>query len=280
VIDTLGRVSGPRPPGSIREPRWPRGAYSRSPVVEVAPEGGARGHANVESWRGNVHELIDPISVLVELVSRQGNASLIGTITWADGTRDRVTDVSELGARLTQKQPPGFLSIRIDATSESNDFRGRIHLTPVVPGYSVWVQGSDAEDIGEAVGLVYRRMMIGYVDRMGGWRGLAWIASALAPVLLLSLAVSPGDASLLVRLGVGLIAVVSAAATFFASYDRLLVSPGLVVATGPRSVRRLRVPRWLARWSTNRRVRLGLLTAWALLLGVAGNKLSDLLPWP
>jgi len=150
----------------------------------------------------------------------------------------------------------------------------------IIPGVLIQVTGSDAAKTLGIAELAFQRMMIGYVDRMGGWRGLAWMSTAFSPVLLASLALSGTEAPTAVRLAVILAAALGAFASFHFSYPALLVSNPLdLIGTQPTR----RVENWQARLLNIYRykyTRPTLAALGALILGIIGNKLAALIPFP
>lgn len=263
-----------------REPKWTSGAYSRSPVFEPGTGIEAQAFANIECWRGNVDELVDPVATLVRAVAGNSNAQIKATITWGDSTQDRVADVAALRERLNTYESPVVLGIRVDTSSPDARLVGQIIIGAVIPGVRVKVQGLDRTEVLAVTEMVYRRMMIGYVDRLGGWRVSVWMAWSLAPILLVSIAISPGEASPVARAVVAVVALGSAFTAGLMSYSRLLIAVPLVLLPLEGTARATRASARLAQWWHNRWIRIGFVTAWTLAVGVMGNKIAGLLPWP
>lgn len=266
----------------VRQARWYRGAYSSAPWLD---EDGANGEtqvgAYVECWKGTAEELC---SVARELAMRLLSPDLLHrasermTVSWADGTHDDVASFASAVSVLTARSFDEVLAVRFTVSSvkATGVLVGRTKL----PGLSLKLSGQDVGHLLGVAELVFRRMMIGYVDRMGGRRGIGWMLSSLAPLLLAVLAVSPGNADLWARLGVLLVALGGSLATFVLGYRVLLYSePFLLVAhVQPRNIRQIRslVRSWVGRPYV--RPALGVLSA--IVIGILSNKLADLLPWP
>lgn len=259
----------------MREPRWTRGAYAESPSVRrLDDEGRWCGSAAIESWRGTPEELVHAARTLVDVLGAESEMKV--TLSTADGSVLAPTSFEELQRRLSDA-PDEVLSVRVEALAgqERAVLVARRHF----PGLIVDVEDADRERAVGRTETVFQRMMIGYVDRMGGVRGLVWVASAIAPLLLVGIAVAPGDASILVRAAVIAGALVAGVASFVVSYDRLLFSTPLELRQqlGPGMQRlgdgakRLRDSRWTLRC---------LRVLCALLIGAAGSKLAEVLPFP
>jgi hypothetical protein len=130
------------------------------------------------------------------------------------------------------------------------------------------------------VEFVFQRMMIGYVDRMGGWRGLAWMLTAFTPILLVSLALSPGEGHAAARILITLLAAIAAFSMFRLSYSALLVSTPLELLERLHEPRGRRPRVLLTSFYRHRHTRRVLGVVGLLLIGAAGSKLAEFLPIP
>jgi hypothetical protein len=121
-------------------------------------------------------------------------------------------------------------------------------------------------------------MMVGYVDRMGGPRAVAWMVSATAPLLLVAIAVAPGSGSGWARALVLVFGVVSSLVSFVYFHGRLLYAHPLVivdtVSQGPHAGQ---IAQTVA---ASRFVRRALTVLGAVVIGALGSKLADYLPFP
>jgi hypothetical protein len=201
-------------------------------------------------------------------------------LTWTDGTHHSFESLHDVQEKLENANHQQVLALRVDCASHDGAMEGALVAQPLIPGVQLYVTGNDKSRVLGLSELVFQRMMIGYVDRMGGWRGLAWMLSAIAPVLLVSIAVSPGQASAGARVAVSAAALVGSLATFLVIGPYFQVSRGLDIVTYiPDSALR-RMSALLPRFYRHRRTRTVLTVLGALAVGIAGNKLADLLPWP
>ncbi len=149
-----------------------------------------------------------------------------------------------------------------------------------LPGLVLHIEDTDRERALGRTETVFRRMMIGYVDRMGGARGLAWMTSAIAPLLLIGIAVAPGDAPTTARAAVVAGALVAALAIFGASYDRLLVSTPFDLRRELPLPGKRRLGARVKRFTDSPWTLRCLRALGALLIGAAGSKLAEALPFP
>lgn len=260
----------------MREPRWTRGAYAENPSVRrLEREGRWRGSAAIESWSGTPEELVHAARTLAHVLGAESDMKV--TLSVADGRVLTPTSFEEFQRRLSEA-PDEILAARVEATA--GDERAVLVARRHFPGLIVEVEDTDRERAVGRTEAIFQRMMIGYVDRMRGVRGIAWMASAIAPLLLVGIAVAPGDTSIVLRAAVIAGALVAGLATLVVSYDRLLVSTPLDIRRqlpppGMRrlgdSAKRIRDNRWTLRV---------LRVVGALLIGAAGSKLAEMLPFP
>ena len=260
----------------MRAPRWTRGAYAESPSVRrLDGEGRWCGSAAIESWRGTPEELVHAARTLVRVLGAESDMKV--TLSIADGRVLTSTSLADLQRRLSDA-PDEVLSVRVEAVAGHQ--RAVLVARRHFPGLVVNVEDADRERAVGRTEAIFQRVTIGYVDRMGGVRGLVWMASAIAPLLLVGIAVAPGDASTAARAAVIAGALVAGVTTFVGSYDRLLVSTPLdlrrqLPVPGTRrlgdSAKRLTDSRWTLRC---------LRVLGALVIGAAGSKLAEVLPFP
>lgn len=264
----------------MRKARWTRGAYSASPALQGREDQREVpcATAHVECWRGSVDELTSVVDVLRASVG--ASSTLSGSLTTNDGRRQTGMGEREIRQLVSSLTSDNALVLRVEAEGE-NGRRGSLTARRVVPGLALQLCDGDA---GRALGnaeLVFRRMMTGYVDRMAGSRGVAWMFSALAPIALIGMATSHGAASGWVRATLAGVAVLAAAGTLLTSYGQLLYSEPLTV------VEKLPSPRDSRWWMAGARdflsrslVRRTLSVLGALLIGALGSRLAKYLPFP
>ncbi len=208
-----------------------------------------------------------------------GAQSIAASLTWSDGRSERATSLDEVGECVLRLRDERAAILRVEVDGDETR-RAVIVASRFEPGLSLEIMDSDA---GRALGqaeLTFRRMMVGYVDRMGGMRGLAWMLAAVAPLMLVSIALAPGSASGWARALVLLLGVFSSVASFVYFHGRMLYPDALVVVDDvpggtPQKLRR--ISEGVLRSRTLRRV-LGVIGA--LIIGAAGSKLADYLPFP
>jgi len=210
----------------VREPRWTRGAYSQPPHLVDEGPGRTTAAASIESWRGTPEELLAVVRSLEG--AAPGAQAIAASLTWSDGRSERATsldDVTELVLGLRDDRA-AILRVEVDGDGA----RGAVLVASrFEPGLAVEILDSDA---GRALGnaeLAFRRMMVGYVDRMGGVRGLAWMLAAIAPLMLVGIALAPGSASGWARALVLLLGVLSSVVSFVYFRGRILYPHALGV---------------------------------------------------
>ena len=193
---------------------------------------GARGEltASVESWAGTKDELLSIATTLFES-SLLRDGSVRGRLVQADGTCWDAVTASDLTA-LVERVHPATLSIFRVSIDVDDGASGAVLLASQQdPGVALRVWGQDPASVAGVGHLAFRRMMAGYVDRLRGWRAVAWMLSALAPLLLIGIAF-PVDAEatasvrrwLVLSAGLG-----SSVAVFLFMYRQLLVPAGFEI---------------------------------------------------
>lgn len=206
------------------------------------------------------------------------NAQLV-LVSWSNGRQDAICGFSALRDALEERPLDDVLSIRLEASGDTTS--GVLVARKKIPGLMVQLEGGSESQILGAAELTFRRMMVGYVDRMGGWRSLAWMLTAFAPIVLASLAVSARDSNLLPRLAIMLPAGIGSLAAFSYSYKSILNGNPLMLyyELPERASFRGAINRGQS--VINRPLVRPILGALgALTLGIIGNKIADLLPYP
>jgi hypothetical protein len=243
--------------------------------------GGYSSIANVECWRGTSDELLIPISVLIRETNRANSPLRIeGSIIWTDGTVERFTDLPQLRAEIDAGQVSQILALRVETIGENSPTKSIFVASRNIPGLQVEVTSDDPGNSLGIAGLVFSKMMIGYVDRMAAWRGLGWMLASISPLLLLSIAISPGHTSNAIRALIIILALVGSIATFLLVGPRMQFTTALTILEKQPNPFGLRMRIAFARISANSRASVFINVTGALLLGIIGNKISDSIPWP
>jgi hypothetical protein len=262
----------------MREPRWSRGAYAQPPALKDTTGSTVTVTAAVECWRGTVDELCSPA---IELANALGGGSTTqrAFITVASGVQQRRHSTAMLSEALNDIELDNLLAVRFEVTSSGKDLSGVFIARGKRPGLTVEVTGADRAKVMGATEIVFQRMMIGYVDRLGGWRSLALMAAFIAPLLLVGSAVS-SDKNALVRIGVILIAAFGPLASGVLVIDAISYSKPLVVLAElpPPRVRNARQQVSVIYHHRLTRQAIGVLVA--LAIGALGSKLANYLPFP
>jgi hypothetical protein len=197
-----------------------------------------------------------------------------------DGSHQLLTRLEDVRRFIGSAPLNKLLAIRIVCTDAERSIVSVLIGRPSEPGFELQVMASDqvlALGLTEAI---FRQMMIGYVDRMGGWRAPFWMLSAIAPLIVVILATSSGDASVGGRILVASLAAMASVGSFLLSYPWILANAGFdLIEFVPEFNSRKHVVT-VRTFLQRRRVRAAIGLLGALILGIVGNKLSDLLPWP
>ncbi len=238
-----------------------------------------RATAQVECWSGTVNELCSVVESLSDILAAIDDDGALASVSWVDGTNSRVSQLDELRGLLTPERFGDILAVRISARTHTA-VKVTLVARPKIPGLVLEIEGPDPATVLGAAEIAFQRMMVGYIDRMGGLRGLVWMLFALAPTILVSWAVAESSTSNIVRAGLFLVAGLSGVSIFVLSGPRLLVSQSFALL---ESVPKNRVEKWrmvAKSLYARKQTKAALGVAGALLLGVIGNKLSDLIPFP
>lgn len=205
--------------------------------------------------------------------------SIAASLTWSDGRSERATSPDDVGELVLGLRDDRAAILRVEVDGDEKR-RAVMVASRFEPGLSIEIMDSD---VGRALGnaeLAFRRMMVGYVDRMGGVRGLAWMLAAVAPLMLVGIALAPGSASGWARALVLLPGVLSSVVSFVYFHGRILYPHALVVVDHvPAGMHQKlgRILEWALHSRALRRV-LGVMGA--LIVGALGSKLADYLPFP
>ena len=265
----------------MREPRWLSGAYSTSPRLKSrSGTGPSVASAAIECWRGTITELLEPIEAMSQTITGSRGALREARVTWIDGTQTFVKKIDRLRSVLEDRPGTDVLSIRAEIRSEDQTQAGVLTARRVIPGITVTVTSPDEEAAISAARIVFHRMMIGYVDRLGGHRAPVVMASGLSPMLLLSTLFGGADLPIWLKLTIACVAFAGIFAVINVMYDALQVSEGLHILSQDRASSRIVWKKRIASAYSHKRVRLVLGIAGSLLLGIIGNKIADAIHWP
>jgi hypothetical protein len=243
----------------------------------VLQDGGVRGTASVESWQGTVAELLNPIE---EIQYDLGEALVTATVISFDGVFREFNSAAEVLSYCNDVGVDSILSIRVVCAALDGSIAATLVARPKVPGVILDVNGPGRSVVLGLTELAFQRMMIGYVDRLGAWRGAAWMATAIAPVLLISMTFSAAQAPWWVRLLVGMVAFGGSFLTLILTYSAFQFGRGFELVDKLPERRSVQLAVLLKRVKRNKRTRFILWVVGTLFLAVVGNKLSDLILWP
>lgn len=257
-----------------------RGAYSLAPHLAYR-FGRWVAVATVEAWRGMPAELLSPAREMVACMGGGDKILISATLTWLDATHEAFDDLDDVQGRL-DADIGQILAIRIHCSRPEGTLVGTFLARPTIPGVQLEIMGDDKTLVLGTAEIVFRRMMIGYVDRMGGFRGPAWMLSALAPIFLVAISVTPSQVPLAARLLIIGVATAGSVGTFLLMYRYLLVSVGLHLVdfvppprSGWKGIVRLLVEFYAYSW-----VKPVLAAVSTVVLSIIGTKVADLIPWP
>lgn len=262
---------------NIRTPRWTRAAYSSWPTLLDGDTDKAVARAAIECWRGTPEELSEAIRVLIDSFP-SGTVEI--TLVFASGEIAKFDTLGNMLSRLTGTTGRDLLLAKAVVASVGGTPSAELIARQKIPGISVTaIDGNGSQMLG-VVELVYRKLMAGYVDRMGGLRGLIWMLMANTPILIISFLFSETVAFERWRLPILLGAIAIGFTIFFVSRSFLLVQvPFALMKTVPQR----RKTTWRARvraiysHALTRPILGGIA---AIVLGIVGNKLSDVITFP
>jgi len=274
----------------VRTPRWSQGAYTLSPrlttvawadqlLAAASATSACHAVAAVESWAGTREELLAVARDLLTQVSVVGPVELRARMSLLDGRSVEARSLDDLSRSLDSVSADEVALLRVDL--EAGPASGAaMTATRSDPGVRIRVWGDQEGQTLGAAQLVFQKLMIGYVDRLGGWRALIWMATALAPLLLVSIGFASGNGDPWARTAILTAGLVGSLAVFLFSYPLLLVPGGFVLLDKEPPRRVAYVYSLALRFARNVWTRKGLALLGALLVGIVGNKLAELIPWP
>jgi hypothetical protein len=280
----LGRPHSPTVPSvtsRARRPRWTRAVNTQPPTLHEAVGDRATGSANIQCWRGTVDELCIPVTELVQAVASTGGTQR-AEITWADGSRQVEADVESLRRALKERKPDDLLMVRFVVAAGDGSVEGTLLARAKLPGITLEVTGINRAQVLGIAELVFQQMMIGYVDRVGGWRLPMWMLTAYIPGILIVTAVNRAHVSSkpIIVIPLILLTIVILILTMSLSYEALIVKKPLKIEATPILQRRERTASWIR--TTYRRpvTRRVLYIIGTLIIGVLASELATVIPWP
>lgn len=259
-----------------RTPRWTRVAYSEAPSAHESPPGTFVSTAAVECWKGTLSELLTVVIVLSDGVPGRFRAA----ITWVDGSHALAASLDGLRANLANRVSTDILAMRIDFSTRDETTKAFFVARNRIPGLSIRVESSDyARSLG-LVEMAYRQSLIGYVDRLGGFRAPLVGLLTTGPLITFSLAANSDIASPTFRT----FAVIFIGALALIAYPLIY---RMTLATQALALIEALPPKRLAAWRARlarvyrlRYVKVTIGATGALTLGIIGNKIADLIPFP
>ncbi|MEV6868581.1 hypothetical protein AB0M44_47370 [Streptosporangium subroseum] len=263
-------------------PKWDSAAYTQNPEIRSSqsPTGNVVATAAIECWKGTVEELVLVAETLFEVVGSEGIVIQRIWICWSDGTHEQAKDLIILAERLSSRPASALLSARIEVLSKSLKISGVLVARYKISALSVEINGKSRASVLGATQLIFHKMMIGYVDRMGGWRAPVWMLTAFVPMLLLGTSINEektgtlGGFLLVVAIAVGSLT------TFKVTYPALLVSKPLELLKELPERHGHIFLKWAVEKYSNPTIKWIVGLMGVMLVGIISNKLSDLIRWP
>jgi hypothetical protein len=148
-----------------------------------------------------------------------------------------------------------------------------------IPGITVEVTGVDRAKVMGATEIAFQRMMIGYVDRLMGWRVLVTMLAGVAPMLLVTLTIS-SPKNEIIRIAIILVAGLGSLAAFGFVYDAILYAKPFVILTDLPQSTWQNVWRQVAVIYRHRVTRQIFALLVALAVGILGSKLANYITFP
>ncbi|WP_459804192.1 hypothetical protein [Herbidospora sp. RD11066] len=236
--------------------------------------------AGIECWKGTLDELMVAIRSLPQAIGVEQISIVRAWISWTSGQQEVISNIDSLNQRLEGATLEEIFSLRVEVASSPQGISGLVVARQRIPGLLVNVNGNDQAKVLGVTQLVFQEMMIGYVDRMGGWRAPIWILLSLAPMMLVSFFIQENAENNVSRSFLVIASAASAIMILGLGYRMLQHSIAFtLVQVLPRkrgsallewAIKKYRIPaiKWLA----------GLVGV--ILVGIATNKIADWIPWP
>lgn len=151
-----------------------------------------------------------------------------------------------------------------------------------LPGLMLEVTGTNRAQVLGITELVFQQMMIGYVDRIGGWRLPTWMLTAYLPTILMITAANFVHVSSHPLLAVPfvILAIAVLILTLSLSYEALIVRKPLKIESVPIAQRRKRAASWIRATYRHPITRRVLAIVGGLIIGILGSALANVIPWP
>ena len=238
------------------------------PDIEQLPDGGYLATRDIDSWRG-------ALGLLLDAAEAPGTpASFTAEVTLASGEHQAFSSAESLRSSGLESRPDDLSAVRLVATYNGSPLEAIIGARPEFPGAYTEVRGDDkARSIGAAV-LIHERMMDGHRDRLTTFRFLGAAGLAFLPLFVFSATHLPKWTLIF-----AVVAVLPLLSAGFAIFS-VKTPVEFVMPPDPVPSWHERARAWIAAALQNRWVKWTLRGVGLVLLGIATNKVSDLIHWP
>lgn len=270
-------------------------AYSREPRTKEDKKWGFVARSNIQVWKGspkeigramgealaNLEEMRKDNQLTLDFPDSGSERSFIAYITSDFGKQTKCTSVHKFNHIISQMNWESIDKIRIEIRYSTKKADLSIVARRQIPSIVLESRGSNEVLVQGLAEVVHRRMMEGYVDRLGFWRGIAAFATPLTliPVIVLFNRILE-NLTLYLQL-TGLIILISLAFPLFVLGIRFFEVKIPVEFVDVREhSREDNLIYGLKRFLENRWIRRVLYITGAILIGVASSKISDAIPFP
>lgn len=254
--------------------RHTAGAYSTRPQLRQSGEGRWTARGQIEQWKASLGDVYGAAQLALD-----GREPALVTVAVArtSGSVDGFGSLGEFRTALEQIQPETVFTVRVDANLGAVG-NAVILVRRQIPAVLVEVAGPDRAIVLGLAQLVHARLMVGYVDPLGGARGFLSLVVAMLPVVVV-LALLDDDLTgwpIWLRIVSGVVLVAASLGALAWGSELARKKSPLELTTGPISSRSrahlvARIGALYQRRWVNRIVSLvGLLA-----LGVSGSKIAE-----
>lgn len=181
--------------------------------------------AAIECWKGTPAEFLSVVKLLDASVADRFRA----WVTRIDGTNAEFGRPDDLQKALKTESLSGILAVRVELATQDEATTVVLVARNKIPGVLVRVESVDYPRSLGLAEVAYRQSMIGYVDRLGGYRGPLLMLSTAGPLIALSFLIGAGIANAFVRTLSILLAGGAALIAYVGVYRRLLVPHALAL---------------------------------------------------
>ncbi|WP_433540717.1 hypothetical protein ACQP10_01175 [Streptosporangium sandarakinum] len=217
---------------------------------------------------------------LTECISGEGVSVARLWISWNDGRRESFKDINLLFERLSNSAVQHIFSIRVEVTSKKGAISGVLVARREMPGMTLAITGKDNARVLGVNELVFREMMVGYVDRLGRLRAPFLMLMSIAPMFLLSVFTRDADKGSWASIVIFAATAVCSLSIFVLGYRFIIVSNPLVLSheLPPRNDRLL--ISWISETYRKPAIKAIAGVLGVILVGIVTNKISDFINWP